>query len=350
MPNNIDIYSTHVMLRAIELMPREYRFFEDMFVYNGGTVEDEEAIFDVRKGIQQMAPFVVPYTGGVPMKRNGFETRRIGFPTIAPERVVDIRDLTARMFGEAVFGAMTPEQRSKKIQARDLMELRAAIQRRTEWMAREVMLTGKLEIFRYTNEGRDKETTMVADFGFTNKFVPDTAWDQAGAKIVDDMMAIYDLVYDGLGQVDIMVMAPDVAAAILNNEAYMKNMDMRNVDMGDIKTKYRGQGVRFIGRNADGVEMYSHSGKFVNDQGNTEAMMPSGTLIAGSKGLLKKLYGPVTLVEGTGAAGNHRTYIKPEVPQRLSDENSGAIKNRITSRPIIMPDNVDAWCVANVLG
>lgn len=345
----IDIYSTRAMLPAIEQMPREYSFLYDMFARDMGAVEDEKAIYDYRKGDRAMAPFVVPGTGGVLMERQGFESREIGFCTIAPERIVVNDDIKGRMFGERVFGAMTPEQRAKRLLARDLVEMRKAIQRRREWMVRQVLLTGKLEVFRYTNEGRDKQTTLVADYGFTNKYSPANPWDNSDAKIEYDMQRMYDLVYDGLGTVDRIVMDPETAIAMLENSKYIKQFDGRNINMGEINTRYRGAGVRFVGWNSDGVEMYSLHGTFLDDDGKTEPVLPKGTLIMGGSGIIKVPHGPVTLVDKTGEDGNFRTYFKKEVPERVSDKRTASIINRITSCPTAVPFNVDAWVVANTL-
>jgi hypothetical protein len=345
----LDIYSTRAQLAAIELMPREYTFLYDIFVQDMGPVEESKAIFDYKKGERQMAPVVHPGAGGVLMGRKGYETREISFCQIAPERVITNPDIEKRAFGEQVFGAMTPAQREKQMLAKDLTDMRQAIQRRREWMARQVILTGRLDVFRYTNEGRDLQTTMFADFGFTNNFTPTNAWDTSSAAIDSDMREIFDLVYDGLGYVDIIVMAPDVADAMISNSAYVKQFDMRNVDMGKINTQYRGQGVRFIGFNSDGVEMYSFSGKFTDDDNTVNAILPSGTLIAGSRQMLKALHGPVTQVEDEGMNAQHKTYIKAEVPLRYGSVEANAIKNRLTSCPTIMPINVDGWVIANVL-
>ena len=243
---------------------------------------------------------------------------------------------------------MTPEQREKKILARDLTEMRKAIQRRREWMVRQVLLTGKLNIFEYTNEGRSAEATMVADYNFTNFFTPDIAWGQSGADIVSDLEAIYDLVYEGLGEVEKIVMAPDVWAAMRLDNAFMKLLDMRNVDMGDLKTKYRGSGLRFLGHNSDGVELYSLSGTFIDDDGLKKPVMPAGTLIAGGSDILRMPYGPVTQVEEPGPGAKHKTYIKKEVPLRHGSIDGNSIMNRLTSRPTVIPFNVDAWAVAKV--
>lgn len=346
---SLDIYSTRAQLAAIELMPREYSFLFDTFVQDEGTVENEKAIYDYKKGERQMAPIVQPGTGGVLMGRKGYETNEFGFCQIAPERIITEPDLKNRAFGERILGAMTPAQREKKMMAEDLVDMRKAIQRRREWMARQVLLTGKLSVFRYTNEGRDMRTTLFADFGFTQNFTPTTTWDQSSATIDSDMREMFDLVYEGLGYVDIIVMAPDVADAMIANSAYIKQFDGRNIDMGKINTQYKGQGVRFIGWNSDGVEMYAFNGKFVDDDGTTKATLPSGTVIAGSRQMLKCIHGPVTQVEKEGSDAQHMTYIKREVPLRYGSVESNSIKNRLTSCPTIMPFNVDSWVVGNVL-
>ena len=344
----LDIYSTRAQLAMIEAQPREYSFLYDTFVKELAPVEDDRAIYDYRKGDRPMAPFVTEGTGGVLMERGGYKTMEIGFPTICPKRVIANNDLRGRLFGEKVLGGMTPEQREKKILVQDQVDMRRAIQRRREWMCRQVLLTGKLDIFRYTNEGRDKQTTMVADYGFTNTYTP-TAWDQSGANIEYDMKKMFDLVYSGGGYVDIILMDGESAGAMIDNSKYIRQFDGRNIDMGSINTKYRGAGVRFIGWNSDGVEMFSLSGDFVDDDGSVKAILPKGTVIAGGREILKCLHGPVTQVEGYGESAHHMTYIKKEVPKRLGSPETDVISNQITSRPTMVPFNVDAWCVGTVL-
>ena len=344
-----DIYSTATQLKAIELLPPEYSFLYDTFCADLGAVEDEEAIYDYRKGGRRMAPVVHPGMGGVVMDRGGFETKKIGFCNIAPERIIENNDLKGRSFGEAVLGAMTPQQREKKMLAKDLVEMRQAIQRRIEYMVRQVLCTGKLELFRYTHEGRDKKTTQVADYGFTNNFTPTTAWDQSGAKILDDMEAMADMVHEGSGDAEIAVCAPDAAQAMRADSAVQKILDTRNFDFGALRQKYQGKGVRFIGYTPDGIEIYSYAGTFLDDDGQVKPILPSGTVLIGSRGVLKAPYGPVTQVEKEGSDAAHITYIKKQVPLRYGSIESNAIKNRLTSCPTIVPFNVDGWVKANVL-
>lgn len=345
----MDIYSTRAQLKQIEEQPRIYTFLYDTFAHENAPIEDDKAIYDYRKGTDRMAPVVHPGAGGVVMPRDGYSTREIGFATIAPERIIENSDLQGRSFGEKILGAMTPEERERKMLVKDQVEMREAIQRRREHMVRQVLLTGKLGLFQYTNEGRDSVPTVVADYGFTNFFTPATAWDQSGAKINDDFKAMYDLAFEGNGNVNIIVVAPDVANAMLANDAFLKLLDLRNVEAGDVNAKYLEKGVRYVGTNIDGVQIYSLSGKYIDDDGQRKNIMPSGTVIFGSKGMLEVYHGPVTQVEVEDSRAVHKSYIKKEVPLRYGSIESSTIKNRITSRPTVVPRNVDGWVIGNVL-
>ena len=347
---SLDIYSTYAQLAAIEQMPVEHSLLWDLFVHEEGCSEEDKAYYDYRKGIIQMAPIVHENTGGVLMGRGGFETRMIDFVTIAPERMIEANQLKNRMFGEKVFGAMSPAQREKKMMIQDLTDMRKAVQRRREWMARNLILKGTQEIFRYTNEGRAKVATLHADFGFTQFFTPDTPWNQPGAKIEDDMKKIHDLVVnEGMGEVDVILMAADVAEAMYANSNYLNQHNILRLDTGKLESTYRGPGLRYLGRNADGIDMYSFSGRFIDDDGLPKDIIPSGTLIAGKRGMLKCIHGPVIQLEREDAGAQHNVYIKREVPLRYGSIESNSLKNRLTSRPALMPYNIDGWCIANVL-
>lgn len=352
MPANFNLFSTAVMLKAVEQMPRVYTFLSDTFAKDGEVIEDDRAIYDYRRGSETgLAPFVVPGTGGVAINREGYEMREIRFSTLAPERVLTIEDVSTRQFGETTLGAKTPEQRSKEVVARDLKELRAMVQNSRNWMVREVLLNGKLAIRRYTKEGREKEASLLADFGFTNIYVPATAWNQSGAKIHYDMEKAFDLVYDGLGDVDIMVMGAGVFEAMMANSDYCKTLDMDHVYMGEIRTKYQGQGVRYRGTNADGVKMVSLNGHFLNFSRQQEAMIPAGYILMGSSSNkpLKIMHGRIDEYVGQDETAAIKSYVKKEVPFRKGGANADSITTRLVSRPTVVPENVGAWCLMKVL-
>lgn len=352
MPANYDLYNTATMLKAIELMPPINTFLSDTFCEPGDNCDDNRAIYDYRKGSTMgLAPFIVPGTGGTPISREGSEMRFIEFADLCPQLNLGIDDVSVRMFGEPIMGSMTPDQRAKRILARDLVYLRTLNQNTRNWMLREVLLTGKLEIRRMTQQGMEKKPTLIADFGFENNYVPDTKWNQAGARIMYDMENVNEMLAENLGDLDILVMHPGVFQCMLENDKFMKTMDMKNVDMGEIKSKYRGQGLRFRGVNSDGVEFYTLSGRFQNYNGQMEEHIPAGTIIAGShqKKALTFKHGPITKVVGQGEDSKMNFYVKKEVPFRVGDDKSDTLGTMLKSRPTVMPINVGGWAVMKVL-
>lgn len=352
MPLNFDLYSTATMLKAVELMPPINTFLSDTFCEAGDVCDDNRAVYDYRKGSTMgLAPFIVPGTGGTPISREGSELRFIEFADLCPQLNIGIEDVSVRMFGEPIMGSLTPDQRAKRLLARDLVYLRTLNQNTRNWMLRQVLLTGKLEIRRMTQKGMEKKPTLIADFGFENFYVPQTKWNQAGARIMYDMEAVNDILTNNLADLDTFVMHPGVFQCMLENEKFMKTLDIKNVDMGEIKSKYRGQGLRFRGENSDGVKFYTLSGKFQNYSGQMEEHIPAGTIIAGcsAKKNLTFKHGPILKVTGKDENSKMNFYIKKEVPFRAGDSTSDTLGTMLKSRPTVMPINVGGWAVMNVL-
>ena len=350
MPNH-NLYETMTMLRAVEQMEREYRFLSDTFVNDGDVSAAEHPFYDYRKGNKRgLAPFVVPGTGGVAMNRTGYEMRQIHFTTLEPMYVIEENDLDHRLFGEDVIGGDSQEVRSKKLLAQDLKNLRSDLQNTRDWMAREVLLKGKLQIQRHTRAGVEKAPTMVADFGFTNFYIPTTKWDQAGAKINYDMEKVFDLVYNQMGEIDILVMGAGVFEAMMENSQYCKTLDMDKVYMGEIETKYSGSGVRYRGTNSDGIKMVSYSAMVPTYHGD-EPAIPYGCILAGSSRNkpISFMHGPINKWTGLDETAQRKTYIKKEVPFRVGGSHADSIATQMISRPTIVPENVGAWAVMKVL-
>lgn len=348
---NLNLYDTMTMLKSVEQMEREYRFISDTFVEDGTLSADEHPFYDYRKGDKSgLAPFVVPGTGGVTMNRQGYEMRQITFTTLEPQYVIEESDVNHRLFGENVIGGDSQEQRAKKLLAQDLKNLRHDLQNTRDWMAREVLLKGKLQIQRYTRAGLEKEPTMVADFGFTNFYVPATKWDQAGAKINYDMEKAFDLAYDQMGDIDIMVMGAGVFEAMTENAQFTKTLDMDKVYMGEIATRYAGSGVRYRGTNTDGVKYVSYSANVPTPNGKAPAI-PYGCILAGSSRNkpISFMHGPINKWTGMDESATLKTYIKKEVPFRVGGSHSDSIATQMISRPTIVPYNVGAWVVMQVL-
>lgn len=348
----LNLFSTATMLKAVEIMKPIPRFLGDMFCADDGVSDDDRLFYDYRKGDQTgLAPFVVPGTGGVTINREGYEMRQVAFSRMAPQRIVTLNDISVRQFGENVIGGMTPAERSKRKIAEDLKALRTVNQNRRNWMAREVLIKGKLEISRYTHEGREKNASMLADFGFENFYVPAIKWDQSGARFEYDIEKFAEIIMGEGGDVDMIVMGPGVFDTMLENDFYAKSLDMDNAHLGELRTRYAGQGLYFRGMTRNGIQMVTDVAKFRNDDGQMEYEIPYGHILLAStvKKPLKIKHGPITKVKGSDESAHHETYVKKEVPFRIGNDDNDTIINRMVSCPTIIPDNVGGWGVMKVL-
>ncbi len=348
----LNLFDTMTMLKAVEQMKPIPKFLGDMFCEDGGVRDDDRLFYDYRKGDQTgLAPFVAPGMGGVTIGREGFEMRQVAFSTLAPQRIVTMRDISVRLFGENVVGGMTPAERSKRKIAEDLKVLRTVNQNRRNWMAREVLLKGKLEITRYTQEGREKEASMFADFGFENFYTPSTMWNQTGARFEYDIEKFTEAILEEGGDVDLIVMGPGVFDTMLENEFYKQSLDLRNASLGELQTKYSGQGIYVRGLTRNGTKLVTDVAKFRNDDGQMEYEIPYGYVLLGStvNKPLKVMHGPITKVKGVDETARHETYVKREVPFRIGNGDNDTITNRLVSRPTIIPDNAGAWGVMKLL-
>lgn len=352
MPATLNLFDTMTMLKAVEIMKPVPRFLADMFCADAGVSDDDRLFYDYRKGDQTgLAPFVAPGMGGVTIGREGFEMRQVAFSRLAPQRIITMRDISVRQFGENVVGGMTPAERSKRKVAEDLKTLMTVNQNRRNWMVREVLTKGKLEITRYTQEGREKEASMIADFGFENVYTPATLWNQAGARFEYDIEKFTETILEEGGDVNLIVMGPGVFDLMLENEFYRNSLDLKNANLGELQTRYSGQGIYFRGLTRNGTMLVTDVAKFRNDDGVMEYEVPAGTILLGStvNKPLKIMHGPITKVKGSDDSARHETYVKKEVPFRIGDSDNDTITNRMVSCPTVIPENVGAWGVMQVL-
>ena len=61
------------------------------------------------------------------------------------------------------------------------------------------------------------------------------------------------------------------------------------------------------------------------------------------------MHGPIQKYTGMDENAALHTYIKKEVPFRIGGSQSDSIATRLVSRPTVVPENIGAWAVMNVL-
>lgn len=334
-------YTTREMIEAIDQTPPVRSFFQRTFFPGEQTHLAEKVEFDVRKGKRIMAPFVSPRKGGKVITRQGFKTNQFTTPKIAPERVLTVDDISKRAIGENIYSKRTPDEREDELLAKDFTDLEESIARRKEWMCRQILYEGKLDV-----QDEEEGVDVQIDFGFTNIVVlgKDEQWT---LKTVDPLPLFGRLrkkiIKDTGRAPDMAIFSSDVIKDFIQNEYVIKSMDVLNMKNVVIEPRVVDPALTFYGRIAElDLDIYTYDEWFLNDQGNEESMVPAGTvLLAHSDGEGQFEYGLVTQMEGK--AFYH--YEGKLVPKVWADENSEVKKVRLTSRPLPRPFDVESWAV-----
>jgi len=338
----IDIYSTRTMLKAINLVKPVYTFFRDTFFSSVETSPTEKIDVDFKKGKRKMAPFVAPRIGGIVMDRQGFTTNTYKVPKIAPERIITADDLKNRSMGESIYSAKTPAERAQEFLAQDLLDLDDMITRREEWMCREVMLNGKVVM---SGEGFEQQV----DFGFTNKetLAGAALWSADTSDPIEDLKRWRLAIIQKTGQSpNIVVMASNVVSRFIKHPVVQKLLDVARLNIGAIEPTVQSPALTFVGKLPSlGLEVYSYDEWFLNDAGTETAMVPDNTVIIGTKGVNKRIYGALTQAEN----GEFVTIEGQRIPKSWFNEDDEVRKVRLASRPLPVPDDVDGWYVAIVM-
>lgn len=334
-------YTTREMMEAIDQTPPVRTFLQRTFFPNDRTHITEKVEFDVRKGKRIMAPFVSPRKGGKVITRQGFRTNQFTTPKIAPERVLTIDDVTKRAIGENIYSQRTPEEREDELLAKDLTDLEDSIVRRIEWMCRQILFEGKIDVV-----DEDEGVDVQIDFGFDNIVVlgADEQWTLATVNPLPRFKELRKKIIKNFGVApDIALFSSDVIEDFITNPFIEKAMNLLKYKNVVIEPRVVDPALTFYGRIAElDLDIYTYDEWFLNDDGEEEAMIPSGTVLLGhTTGEGQIEYGLVTQMEDKKL----QSYEGKLVPKRWVDENNEVEMLRLTSRPLPRPFDVDSWAV-----
>lgn len=243
----------------------------------------------------------------------------------------------------------TPAQRAAERIVADYQRLNDAVTRREEWMCVQAIVNGAIPV---VGEGVNE----TVDFGFSNKVeLTGTAqWGKASAKILDNLEDWTDKVLtEGFANVDTVIMGKAALRAFLADEAVMKALDNRRVEMGLISPKNLPNGVRYIGHlNKPNVDIYTYAEVYYDDW--TDPAKPAtNPLVPDNKVIL------ISSVPNFVMAYGRNTYIDDKTGLWVTAEGTRLFRSyvehhpdrrflELQANPLPIPDKVDSWLVATV--
>lgn len=355
----LDLTKTHTLMASFEAIPRATSFLKDRYFPTNAMTDifnTDDVLVDYKDNGKKAAPFVSPVLAGVVMARQGFKTSKFTPPLIAPARKLTLDDLKQRGFGEAVFSGVSEADRARLLTLRDLQELDKMTTRREEIMAAETMINSKCVMKHITNETNPETGTEDKEIKFfdgdtnPNQYTPTTAWNAAGAKILQDLNLMVRMLTDkGLPAEDLIV-AGDVADTIINDPTLQKLLDNRSMNLGGISPLELPAGAAHIGTlNVYGkmIKIIAYTETYEDDAGKIQPYMPSGTVILTAPACGRGLYGSVTQLEIED--NDYHTYPGRRVPCFRVDFNTNTRKVVLSSAPVLIPRTLGSWVSASVL-
>lgn len=352
----LDITKTHTLLAAYEAIPPVSSFLKDRYFPTNRMTDvfnTDDVLVDFKDNGKKAAPFVSPAVGGVAILRDGFATDTFTPPLIAPQRTLSIDDLKKRGFGEAIFSGVAPADRKTLITLRDLQDLDKMTTRREEIMAAETMINDKCVMKHITAEtGKTDDKVIQFHDGDTNPYQYTLAkgWDEDGAAILQDLQAMVKMLTEkGLPAEDLII-AADVADAIINNPTLQKLLDNNRMNLGGIAPLELPAGAAHIGTlNVFGklINLIAYTETYEADDGTITPYIPDGTVILTAPAAGRGLYGSVTQLEFDG---EFYSYPGRRVPKYMPSFEKNTRTLTLSSCPVLIPKNKGAWISAKVTG
>lgn len=347
----LNLEDTRTLLEVVSRTYPPNTVLVDTFFPNKITFPSEHVDIDYKEGARKMAPFVVPGGKGVNMGREGFVTKSYKAPIMRPKRTLNADQLRQRLAGESVYSTRTPQERAEEYRAQDLAELIDMCARREEYMAAKLLIEGQYDIEGFADDGQKKLVDTIS-FGFTQKqtLAGLDTWDHADADAYGNLQDASRAIRRNAGMVPSIAMCSEATAALLLNNAsvYDKLLvpSRDSLAMMSFAPKIQSpELIRFGMINSLGLELYTYDGVYMDDEQQLQQYLPDGYLIMGVPGRGRRLYGAVTQIEPDG---EYHTYEAPYVPKYTVDRESDTSSLTVTSRSLLVPENVTDWYVLKV--
>ncbi len=294
----MDIYSTQALTRAVRSLDVPSQFLLNLAFSTIVEHQSEEILFDTDDSKPRMTPFVAPESKGQIVQSKGRRTDMFKPAYIKDKRVLRPSTALRRVAGEPIAGNLSPAQRQAINLRKNLQDMVEGKQRRMEWMAAQVLLTGSVTV-----TGENYPTANV-DFGrhadLTKTLTTSARWGESGVSPVEDLETWIDLVHDTSGASPNIIVLETKALNLLKADPKFKDaVDTRRGgdSTAELGITVRGQGndkARFIGTLGD-VEIWKYQETYTDDAGNQQKLIPDHTvlILSPSQLLGEQAYGAI---------------------------------------------------------
>jgi len=293
-----DLFDTRTMIESLEQMKPARNFLLNTFFPTENVSPTEFIDIDVYKGKRRMAPFVNPRLEGKIIERLAFSTHTYKPPYIKIKRPTTAEKLLKRKMGETIYtGQASPEMQAAKILGEDLAEFDNMIDRREEWMAAQVLTTGKV---RCIGDGVDQEIDFLMEATHLPVLAGGQKWDAPTTctpirnlrdwrKLIskDSGVVATDCIF-GSGAYEYFLNSEDVRGSTSGRNSLF---DLMRVNLGQIDPRDMGNGVNYIGRITElNLDVWTYDEWYLDEDDNEteKPMIPDNMVLLGSRNAYTK--------------------------------------------------------------
>lgn len=337
-------YNTAELLETLRVVRQPTSFFLDLLFNRQINFQTETVNFDVVYGDdRKLAPFVVPNVQGRASKMTGYEQRSFKPAYVKPKDIIDPNMVIERLPGEALgTGSLTLMQRRDAVVAELLRQHSVKHRNRQEWMAAKAIIDGKVTI-----KGEDYPETLVdfrrhASLSYT--LAGAALWSAGTADPLANLKTarVNANVRSG-ARIQKHVFGGSAWDMFTSRVNLKDLLDTRYKDsQSEIKTMTDGyEGVEFIGtirsiNDGGRLDIWVHTGKFLDEDGNEQFMMDQNTVVGFSEA-----------VQGVRCFGaikdKNANYQSLEIFPKSWEEEDPSVEFLMTqSAPLMVPKQPDA--------
>lgn len=349
------IRETYKLVKTVKKMYPVVQFLKDRYFPDGPVYYSEKALIEFKKKGRKIAPFVIPLVNGIVMEKDGYRTDIVDAPYIAPKRVITAKELEQKAFGESPESGRSPEQRENELESEFIDDNRISILRRHEKMCADILLTGQVIMKHYATaedaakgENYDFKYLRFYEGEFKNKYKFTKKFkDMTTAEKIQEFYKMATVLRKrGVRATDI-VMTSDVSMLLMSDKDFLEFYNKAKVNIGEINPTELPDGVVSNGSiNINGVVMtlFTYDEIYEDLDGEEKAILPAGTIAFLQPNMGTTVYAQVTFYTKDG----FKSYAEKIVPRLVGDEKSNMAEVQAFSRPVMYPNDMDGWLVANI--
>lgn len=346
----VNLFDTRTLISTLEQTYPPKSFLLDTFFKEIVTFQTRYVDLDIEKGKRKLAAFVRPTSQGRMVEKRGWTTQSIEAPYIKEKIDISTIDLLTREIGKTVYmGGESPAKRAGSELAKNLDYLRQRIIRREEWMAAQLLQTGKI-VLDGEYSGVEIDFQMPGDHLFT----PTTEWDDSGSDPINDLRTwCTKISQDSAINPTVVIMGSEAVNAFINHTKVQTLLNLLKLNMGEIKPSDLPNGASFYGTLAVGgatVDIYSYNEWYMDDADVLQPMVGSKKVLIGNPNArTSRSYGAILDIESDGQGEVGRTYSTQYFAKSWIEHDPSARLLLVQSAPVVCMHQVDAFGCATVM-